>query len=534
MGRQLAPDDPLFAGAARIRPATVSTWICTRAQRSTRFRPAARAARPGRRPRPDGPRDPKCQRRAAASTSFSTSRCVAPTKTSATRADRRDAASARVASDDPTAEVRSKTWVSTSATWRVSTNLGREVDDLLDRTAGAASRTPWSARLAPATPAPEEDLLSSTSIMGADDDRGDESASPSRGVIDLSDATGELPTIEAGKLEATGIMKAPDFGLEGEAATMSEVGTKLDLARAYIDMGDPEGARSILDEVLKEGSAVQRRRPSGCSPACPDGRRDGRGSRSVSSTTARPTPAGSSRRTRASVQGELERALGRRGRPRGEPHGGRSHRCRRARADAGGPLRYRRRPARARLGARRHGRVGGRRHRPLGARRSRTTSTRATPRCRAPTSTASSTGRMRPALDRSRVCWVRRPLDAAAMHAAAQQLLGERDFSSFRAAECQSSTPMRRLLEAAVERHGEIVEITVRANAFLHHMVRNIAGSLILVGAGERPRGLARRGARGARPHAWPGRPRRRRDCILPASNTRPSSACRARPQRFR
>jgi tRNA pseudouridine38-40 synthase len=94
---------------------------------------------------------------------------------------------------------------------------------------------------------------------------------------------------------------------------------------------------------------------------------------------------------------------------------------------------------------------------------------------------------MRPALDRLRVCWVRRPVDASAMHAAAQSLLGEHDFTSFRAAECQSTTPMRRMLSVAVERDGEVVEITVRANAFLHHMVRNIAGSLILVGAGERP-----------------------------------------------
>jgi tRNA pseudouridine38-40 synthase len=93
---------------------------------------------------------------------------------------------------------------------------------------------------------------------------------------------------------------------------------------------------------------------------------------------------------------------------------------------------------------------------------------------------------MRPALERSRACWIRRPLDEAAMHRAAQQLLGERDFSSFRAAECQSSTPMRHLMEAEVVRRGEVVQIRVRANAFLHHMVRNIAGSLLLVGSGQR------------------------------------------------
>lgn len=95
--------------------------------------------------------------------------------------------------------------------------------------------------------------------------------------------------------------------------------------------------------------------------------------------------------------------------------------------------------------------------------------------------------RMRPALDRLRVCWVRRPLDADLMDRAAQCLVGERDFSSFRAAECQSRTPMRRLVEIGVGRDGDVVEITVRANAFLHHMVRNIAGSLLLVGSGDRP-----------------------------------------------
>lgn len=94
--------------------------------------------------------------------------------------------------------------------------------------------------------------------------------------------------------------------------------------------------------------------------------------------------------------------------------------------------------------------------------------------------------RMRPALERMRACWIRRPLDAAAMQDAAQLLLGERDFSSFRAAECQSRTPVRRLLEIAVVRRDDVVDIRVHANAFLHHMVRNVAGSLIMVGTGDR------------------------------------------------
>ncbi len=93
----------------------------------------------------------------------------------------------------------------------------------------------------------------------------------------------------------------------------------------------------------------------------------------------------------------------------------------------------------------------------------------------------------RPALAAHRVSWVRDPLDAARMHEAAQLLIGEHDFSSFRAAECQARTPMRRMHEITVERHGEVLVLTVLANAFLHHMVRNIAGVLIAIGTGERP-----------------------------------------------
>jgi tRNA pseudouridine38-40 synthase len=99
--------------------------------------------------------------------------------------------------------------------------------------------------------------------------------------------------------------------------------------------------------------------------------------------------------------------------------------------------------------------------------------------------------RMRPALDRARVCWVRRPLDASAMRAAARAFLGEHDFSSFRASECQSSTPMRRVMHISVEAMDGRVEIGVTANAFLHHMVRNIAGVLIAIGTGDRPVGWA-------------------------------------------
>jgi pilus assembly protein FimV len=104
----------------------------------------------------------------------------------------------------------------------------------------------------------EADLLSSTALMNIGDTSGILNAEglDDEGVVDLSEATGELPALEN---ELTTSMKAPvDYDLGGEPATMSEVGTKLDLARAYMDMGDPEGARSILDEVLQEGSSSQR------------------------------------------------------------------------------------------------------------------------------------------------------------------------------------------------------------------------------------------------------------------------------------
>lgn len=79
------------------------------------------------------------------------------------------------------------------------------------------------------------------------------------------------------------------------------------------------------------------------------------------------------------------------------------------------------------------------------------------------------------------------PLDAEKMHEAAQYLLGEHDFSSFRAAGCQAKSPHRKVTQISVQRHGEMVVLDIVANAFLHHMVRNIIGSLMLVGKHEQP-----------------------------------------------
>ncbi len=91
-----------------------------------------------------------------------------------------------------------------------------------------------------------------------------------------------------------------------------------------------------------------------------------------------------------------------------------------------------------------------------------------------------------PAIFRGFITWCRASLDERAMQEAAQGLLGENDFSAFRAAGCQSRTPWRRLDRLDVRRQGRIVVIEVVANAFLHHMVRNIAGCLMAVGRGDR------------------------------------------------
>lgn len=85
----------------------------------------------------------------------------------------------------------------------------------------------------------------------------------------------------------------------------------------------------------------------------------------------------------------------------------------------------------------------------------------------------------RSALQRSRTAWIHRPLDAGAMHAAAQILIGEHDFSAFRSIECQSKTPVRRIRRIDVQRSGDTVWLEIEANAYLHHMVRNIVGTLI-------------------------------------------------------
>jgi tRNA pseudouridine38-40 synthase len=91
----------------------------------------------------------------------------------------------------------------------------------------------------------------------------------------------------------------------------------------------------------------------------------------------------------------------------------------------------------------------------------------------------------RSALHRDRAWWVYEPLDAERMHEAAQRLLGEHDFSAFRAAGCQANTAVRTMLDISVSRNGDWITLEVTANAFLQHMVRNIMGTVATVGLGE-------------------------------------------------
>ncbi len=97
----------------------------------------------------------------------------------------------------------------------------------------------------------------------------------------------------------------------------------------------------------------------------------------------------------------------------------------------------------------------------------------------------------RPALVRHRVWWLREPLDCAAMTAAGVALLGEHDFSAFRAAGCQAKSPRRRLMAVQIARRANanavLVTLEFTANAFLQHMVRNFVGTLTAIGRGELP-----------------------------------------------
>jgi tRNA pseudouridine38-40 synthase len=97
-----------------------------------------------------------------------------------------------------------------------------------------------------------------------------------------------------------------------------------------------------------------------------------------------------------------------------------------------------------------------------------------------------------PGLWHGRVGWFHGHLDEVAMARAAATLIGEHDFTAFRDAECQARTPVRTMHEAMVERAGSLVVLSFRANAFLHHMVRNLVGTLVYIGAGRQDAGWVR------------------------------------------
>ena len=94
---------------------------------------------------------------------------------------------------------------------------------------------------------------------------------------------------------------------------------------------------------------------------------------------------------------------------------------------------------------------------------------------------------VRPALLAHRVTWERVHLEVERMHEAAQYLIGEHDFTSFRALACQAKHPVRQIHSLQVERQGSLIAMEVKANGFLHHMVRNLAGVLMSIGRGEHP-----------------------------------------------
>jgi tRNA pseudouridine38-40 synthase len=120
---------------------------------------------------------------------------------------------------------------------------------------------------------------------------------------------------------------------------------------------------------------------------------------------------------------------------------------------------------------------------------------------------------IRPALLYRYVAWERLSLDADAMHRAAQALIGEHDFSAFRAVQCQARHAVRDMQEISIRREGEEVVVDVRANAFLHHMVRNIVGSLLVIG-------------RGVNPEGWIGELLRGRDRTVAGATAPPQGLC--------
>jgi tRNA pseudouridine38-40 synthase len=94
---------------------------------------------------------------------------------------------------------------------------------------------------------------------------------------------------------------------------------------------------------------------------------------------------------------------------------------------------------------------------------------------------------VRPAINRHHLTWIAHPLDHNAMHEAVQTLVGTHDFNALRSSQCQSHVSVKTIHHAAVSRSGDLIRLQVTANGFLHHMIRNIVGTLLPIGKGHKP-----------------------------------------------
>jgi pilus assembly protein FimV len=261
MGRQLAPDEPLFAGAGAAVSSDLDLELFGGAA-STDFELPG-----GEGPAPDldlTVQSPEV--RGGDSLDFLIDEPVRGADEDSALAPTVETPRVRSVVDEPTAEVPiEELGLDTSALQELE-DITQLEETLVDTGVGIEDtvQEPILERGMPAT-ADEVDLLSSTSMLKVDLESLAERVGTQEhtiidertAVVDLTEATGELPAIALDDLEATGELERLDSRVAGDI-TMSEVGTKLDLARAYVDMGDPEGARSILEEVLKEGSAAHK------------------------------------------------------------------------------------------------------------------------------------------------------------------------------------------------------------------------------------------------------------------------------------
>jgi pilus assembly protein FimV len=256
MGRQLAPDEPLFAGTASAVSSNLDLELFSGAAATDFELPG------GEGPPPDldlTVRSPEV--RSDDSLDFLLDEPVRGADDDSALAPTVEAPRVRSVVDEPTAEVSIED-LGLDTTALEGLEEITQLEAALTDTGVAVEDTvqePILERAAMSSGTDEGDLLSATSMLRVDlDELAAQVAREDRtAIVDLSDATGELPAIDLDDVEATGQLERIDSRVGGDI-TMSEVGTKLDLARAYVDMGDPEGARSILEEVLKEGSPAHK------------------------------------------------------------------------------------------------------------------------------------------------------------------------------------------------------------------------------------------------------------------------------------